>query len=251
MTGPVHGGRIDTLGLDENNSPVIIEYKRTSNENVINQGLFYLDWLLDHQAEFALLAMKKLHLESDEVIDWSSPRVVCIAGDFNKYDGHAVQQMGRNIELMRYQRYGDDYLLLELVNPGTSSSAASTSAVGASRDKTVLEYLAKADDGLSQLFADVEAFAMSLGDDVVRKDLKNYVAFKRIKNFLCVEIHPQAGKVTLFVKVNPDGVQLVDGFTRDVRTIGHFGTGDLEITLTDHTMLDHTWPLIQASYDVS
>src|SRR6516225_3418175 len=56
-TGKAHGGRIDTLGIDENGSPVIIEYKRALNENVINQGLFYLDWLLDHKAEFKLLVM--------------------------------------------------------------------------------------------------------------------------------------------------------------------------------------------------
>lgn len=49
-TGKTHRGRIDTLGIDENNCPVIIEYKRALNENVINQGLFYLDWLLDHKA---------------------------------------------------------------------------------------------------------------------------------------------------------------------------------------------------------
>ena len=57
-TGVKHGGRIDTLGIDENNCPVIIEYKRATNENVINQGLYYLDWLLDHKAEFQLLAMQ-------------------------------------------------------------------------------------------------------------------------------------------------------------------------------------------------
>ena len=39
-TGKVHGGRIDTLGIDENGCPVIIEYKRSTDENVINQGLF-------------------------------------------------------------------------------------------------------------------------------------------------------------------------------------------------------------------
>lgn len=44
-TGPVHGGRIDTLGLDEDDCPVILEFKRAVNENVINQGLYYLDWL--------------------------------------------------------------------------------------------------------------------------------------------------------------------------------------------------------------
>lgn len=25
-TGPVHGGRIDSLGLDENGAPVVVEY---------------------------------------------------------------------------------------------------------------------------------------------------------------------------------------------------------------------------------
>jgi len=38
-----NGGRIDTLGIDENSGPVIFKYKRVSNENVINQGIFYLE----------------------------------------------------------------------------------------------------------------------------------------------------------------------------------------------------------------
>jgi hypothetical protein len=41
--------------IDEDDSPVIIEYKRATNENVINQGLYYLDWLMDHKAEFQIL----------------------------------------------------------------------------------------------------------------------------------------------------------------------------------------------------
>ncbi len=72
-TGPLHGGRIDTLGMDEDNSPVIIEYKRSKSENVINQGLFYLDWLLDHQGEFAILAIEQLGPDAKDSIDWSSP----------------------------------------------------------------------------------------------------------------------------------------------------------------------------------
>jgi len=92
-TGKTHGGRIDTLGLDENNCPVIMEYKRSVGENVINQGLFYLDWLMDHQAEFKLLALDKFGKPASDAIDWSAPRLVCIAADFTKYDGHAVQQI--------------------------------------------------------------------------------------------------------------------------------------------------------------
>ena len=64
VTTKSHGGRIDTLGIDETNCPVIIEYKRALNENVINQGLFYLNWLMDHRADFKLLVMEKLGEES-------------------------------------------------------------------------------------------------------------------------------------------------------------------------------------------
>src|SRR3954453_11029598 len=118
-TGPVHGGRIDTLGLDEDGSPVIIEYKRSVNETVINQGLFYLDWLLDHRGDFELLVQKRLGAEAAERIDWAGPRLLCIAGDFTRYDEHAVKQIARNIELLRYRRFGDDLLMIELVHAPT------------------------------------------------------------------------------------------------------------------------------------
>ncbi|MGW8969939.1 hypothetical protein [Streptomyces platensis] len=38
-TGSRHRGRIDSLGLDENGTPVIVEYKRTRDQNVTNQAL--------------------------------------------------------------------------------------------------------------------------------------------------------------------------------------------------------------------
>ena len=60
---------MDSIGIDENNSPVIFEYKRSSSENVINQGLFYLDWLLDHKADFKLLVIEKLGMEVADQID--------------------------------------------------------------------------------------------------------------------------------------------------------------------------------------
>lgn len=67
----ISNGRMDSIGIDENNSPVIFEYKRSQNENVINQGLFYLDWLLDHKADFKLLVIEKLGMEAANSIDWS------------------------------------------------------------------------------------------------------------------------------------------------------------------------------------
>lgn len=85
-------GRMDSIGIDENNCPVIFEYKRSVNENVINQGLFYLDWLLGHKADFKLLVLEVLGQKIADSIDWSMPSVICIANDFTKYDEHAVNR---------------------------------------------------------------------------------------------------------------------------------------------------------------
>src|SRR5207248_10131813 len=139
-TGKTHGGRIDTLGIDENGSPVIIEYKRALNENVINQGLFYLDWLMDHKGEFELFVLKKLGKEVADSIDWSAPRLLCIASDFTRYDEHAVQQMNRNIELIRYRRYGNELILFELVNATTAQgqSEGSTGDNGVKHKETAV-----------------------------------------------------------------------------------------------------------------
>ena len=80
------GGRMDSIGIDENHCPVIFEYKRSAKENVINQGLFYLNWLLDHKDSFKVLVIEKMGFKAANNIDWSMPRVVCVAGDFTKYD---------------------------------------------------------------------------------------------------------------------------------------------------------------------
>ena len=253
-TGPKHGGRIDTLGIDENASPVIVEYKRATNENVINQGLFYLDWLLDHRAEFKLLVLDKFGKSDADSIDWSAPRLLCIAGGFTRYDQHAVEQINRNVELIRYRRFGEDLLMLELVNATIAESGPSTtdeSSVPPYSQKTMAQILSNLDDPLMDLYQALRSHIMAIGDDVQEKLLKFYVAFKRMRNFACVEVHPSRHVVTLYLKADPDDVKLEHGFSRDVRKVGHYGTGDLEITIRNPHDLDRAKPLLQASYEVS
>lgn len=262
-TGKVHGGRIDTLGIDENGCPVIIEFKRAVNENVINQGLFYLDWLLDHRKEFQWLVMEVLGSDQSKAVEWSGPRLLCIAGDFTNYDQHAVKQINRNIELLRYRHYGDGLLLLELVNASTASgiveqteppakqSASKSDTPSTNLSQNVGYRLSQASLPIKDLFEALKAYLLGLGDDVQAKQLQSYFAFKRIKNFACVEVYPQAGKVTVFLKVAPTTVALIEGFTRDVGNIGHFGTGDLEITLRTIDDLTRAQPLIVRSYEGS
>lgn len=255
-TGKKHAGRIDTLGIDENNSPVIIEYKRSINENVINQGLFYLDWLMDHKAEFELMVLKRYGSKVSDSIEWSSPRLLCIAGGFTKYDEHAVQQINRNIELYQYKHFDEGILLLDLVN---ATTAQTTSENGnqfskngkSSKTRTVTQNLEAADSVLTSRFEALEAFVESLGDDIQKKVLKNYIAYKRIKNFICIEVHPNSQDLRLYLKVNPSKINLENGFSRDVTNIGHWGTGDLELTINSDEDLEKAKPYITQSYDNS
>jgi predicted transport protein len=203
-----HSGRIDTLGIDESNCPVIIEYKRALNENVINQGLFYLDWLLDHRADFKLLVMEKLGAEVAAEIEWRSPRLVCIAGDFTKYDQHAIGQMPRNIDLIRYRHYGDDLLLLEqiathsveppIVKPAPSfADATSMKAAQVSEKPQVLRRLEQCSPEVNEWYHQLRAFALGLGDNVQERVIPRYIAFRALRNFAYIRFRPTLNKIVL------------------------------------------------------
>jgi predicted transport protein len=242
-TGPVHGGRIDSLGLDENGSPVVVEYKRGVDAGVIHQGLFYLSWLMDHRAEFEHLVRDRLGAPAAAQVRWSSPRLICIAGDFTRYDVHAVREHRRSIDLVRYRLFGSDLLGLETVasaggRPPTAGRARRGLAapMGDVAQRTPLDELAQALD---------EAL-LGLGD-VTRVQRKTYRAYQRLRNFACV-CPPQKTKLVVYLKVDPKEVDLMPGFTRDVTGLGHHGTGDLEVQLRTQRDVERAQDLFRASY---
>lgn len=261
-TGPVHGGRIDSLGIDDTNSPVIFEYKRQVNENVINQGLFYLDWLLDHRAEFELLVLKKLGKEKAERIDWNGARLICIANDFTRYDEYAVRQIHRNIQLVRYIKYGDQLLLFELVNAtsgqtplpsknGQKPKTEGTPATGTRKSKTARGNLESAAKEIQDLYYILKDYCLGLGQDITYKEGVDQFIFKRFRNFVCAEVHPRDNEIIFYLKIDPSTVAIESGFTRDMRKIGHWGTGDLEVRVSNEQQLERAKPLIVQSYEAS
>ncbi|MGI8766261.1 MAG: DUF5655 domain-containing protein [Gemmatimonadaceae bacterium] len=165
--------------------------------------------------------------------------------------------MNKNVELIRYRQFGSDLLLLELVNataakpaPGSKHTAPNTNGPkapkGIGTDKTVQEWLADLSPATRQLFDSLEGYVLSLGDDVQRKDLKLYVAFKRIKNFATVVF--QKDLLRLYLRLDPTKVDLVDGLIRDVREIGHWGTGDVELLIRSIADLDRAKALVRQAH---
>lgn len=248
----ITSGRMDSIGIDENFCPVIFEYKRSVNENVINQGLFYLDWLLDHKADYKLLVIEKYGMEMAEKIDWSVPCVICIASDFTRYDIHAINQMQRNIKLVKYKKYGDDLVLFEHVNTPVANQHlenASFNTVTSNTQKSHIEKLASATEKIKTLYDSVCDYIASLGDDLVPNQLKLYLAYKKVQNVFCIEIYQK--QIVVRVKLNPDDVTLEEGFTRDMRNIGHYGTGDLEISIKSEEDFYKAKELLKRAYDES
>jgi predicted transport protein len=260
-TDTTHAGRIDTVGLDENNNPVVIEYKRGSNENVITQGLYYLDWLVNHEADFRWLVMEKLGKDAADAVDWSAPRLVCIAESFNKFDGYAVKQINRHIQLLTYRHYPGDLLALELVGKGTLSDAVrhrpvanttvntETTPTVDAEVITVRATLEKANADVKDTFSALSDFILSLGDDVELKALKQYFAFRKLKNIATVV--PLKDMLYVWLKLEPI-LEVLEAFTevnaKDVRSKSHWGTGDFEIELRNLEDLEVAKPLLERAY---
>lgn len=246
----ITNGRMDSIGIDENNSPVIFEYKRSTSENVINQGLFYLDWLLDHKADFKLLVIDTLGMDAADQIDWSVPCVICIANDFTKYDLHAVNQMQRNIKLVKYKKYGDDLIMFEHLNTPVLKpiyQESSEEEKKSNGQKTHIEKLSTISQSMKNLYLSVCDYIESLGDDIVANQLKLYLAYKKVQNIICIEVYSK--QIILYLKLHPDSVKMEVGFTRDMRSVGHYGTGDLQVTIKNLNDFEKAKPLIERAYN--
>ena len=243
------GGRMDSIGIDENNCPVIFEYKRSMNENVINQGLFYLNWLLDHKESFTLLVIEILGLERSKTIDWTRPRVVCIANDFTKYDISAINQMTRNISLIRYKKFENDLLMFEHINDKVVDQIEDVNPAerkSKNYQKTFTEKYNESSEKIKNLYDDVKNEILSFGDEVTENTLKYYTAFKKIQNFICAEIFKE--EILLHLKLKPSTVTFEKDFTRDVTGIGHYGTGDVELHIRNTNDLDKARDLLLRAY---
>jgi predicted transport protein len=261
-TGQLHAGRIDTLALSEDNNPVIIEYKRVASSDLLNQSLFYLAWLNDHHGDFVIAAQKRLG--ADVVIDWAEIRVICIAPTYKKYDLHAVQVMGANIELWTYRRFANGALFLEEVlqqvdapaatppspqekNPVMVAAGKKAALTRATATWTFEEHIVGKPDGIRALALDVQQFMTDLDSSIEESPKKLYVAYRTAQNIVCMEVQKQ--KISLFVKLDPKRYPGPPGISRDVSDIGHFGTGDLEINVRTKEELETAKPYLRLAYE--
>ena len=260
-TGNIHSGRIDSLAISEDFNPVIIEYKKVASSDLINQSLYYLHWIRDHKGDFQVAANKALGKNIE--VDWSDIRVICIAPEYKKYDLHAVQVMGANIELWQYKLYENGILNIEEVYKRTNTTSREFEDVNEKNPVmveagkkaaitrknavyTIEEHFDNLDKSLIDLFNTIRDYITSLDSSIEELPKKNYIAYKTSQNFVCLQTYKK--KLTLYLKLNPDEVNPMPEQCRDVRNIGHYGTGEFELIIKDFIDFEETKYLLNEAY---
>lgn len=243
------GGRIDTLAFDRNGAPVIIEYKRNQNDNIINQGLSYLRWLQAQKIEFFQMLILKKYGEDffkTLVIDWKNPRVICVAESYNKFDIDTVEVVPMRIELFKYRYHDEGIFSLEPLNvneqvPKTNNE--SLIIASGVVDTSVDEHLSKGNEKVKELFSELRSRIFELDENIIEKATTLYIAYRIARNF--AEIH--VGKNHLKIHLRPldydDIQQKVDKIPD-----GYQWTMDRRIYLKEKEELDYVFGIIEQSY---
>jgi predicted transport protein len=214
---------------------------------VVTQGLYYLDWIHDHKEAVTGLLETAVASKAgpDPSLYWPARRLICIAGDFNRFDRHAAAQMQRNIDLVEYCQFDIGFLMLSL--KATTADPAVAVSSGETSD-TATALLEAAPKGLFDLFQALMHFLKALGDDVQIQAHKTYFAVRRMQSFAWAVVQPRARKVQLYLPLSPANVELEAGFSRDVGRRPRPGSGGLELTLRGPEDLEKAKALLEISY---
>lgn len=133
--------RLDSLAYDEqNNSFVIVEYKKGHSYSVVDQGYSYLSAMLNNKAEFILEYNEKTgkQLKRND-IDWTSSRVIFVSPSFNTYQKNSVNFKDVPFELWEIRKFAGGLVALE---QQLSSSTESIESISGGSPNSVIKKVA-------------------------------------------------------------------------------------------------------------
>ena len=202
--GDEYSGRLDTIGIDFEGNPVIIEYKLDKNSAVLSQALFYMDWLVNHKGDFEVAAKNKLG--NGLKISWDNPKMILVAQDYNKYDKYAVNQIGYDIYLYKYIAYKTGELYLENINvqenkkyyiPSSNNQNNGTSEKYIRKEYDFSHHIAKGNEDVQSLLNELNEKILNISDQIEVRYAMNYIGYRTTRNF--AEVHVNRTCLTVYV----------------------------------------------------
>lgn len=248
--------RIDTLAYDtEANAFVIIEYKKSSNLSVIDQGVTYLNLMLEYKANFIIEYNEscKENLKRNQ-IDWSQSRIIFVAPAFTEYQKQSTNFKDLPIELWEIKKFENNLISINPVKK--SKSAPTISNIQKNKNSTLAKvtreivvydedyHLKDHSDDVLELYDSFKNAILALSPDLEITPQKLYIAFKRGKNNI-VSIHLQNKSLKMWINAKKGFLDDPKNITKDVSQLGHWGTGDYEIIISDSKYLEYIMSLIK------
>jgi predicted transport protein len=251
--------RIDTLAFDkESSSFVIIEYKNGKDSGLFEQGLAYLEIMLDRGSDFITEYNEQLNknLKKKEV-DWSQSKIIFIAPSFNKNQIQA-SNLDLHIELWEFHLYENDIVEFSPIRSDNAKNLTKISATSGTLGKISKEiktyteeyHLEKlASKKTRELYEEIKKRTMLFGDNIQVICRKHYIAFKTNYNFVYLNLKKDVIHVDL--SLNPKEIQDPKHLIRSMVGIGHHSAGASRITIKDQSEIPYLMGLMEQSYSKS
>lgn len=247
--------RIDTLAFDqEANAFIIIEYKRDKNHSVVDQGVSYLNLMLEYKADFIVEYNESLkkNLKRDDV-DWSQTRVAFVSTSFTENQIQATNFKDLAIELWEIKQYENETVMVSSIK----KSAAAPSVKQIAGQSETLRQVAKEikvyteedhtnnkSDDVQELYETFKNAILNLSNDILLVPKKTYLAFKIKSNIVDIEI--QANSLKIWINLKKGQLDDPKKIMRDVSMLkGHNGNGDYELIVKDTKNLEYIMSLIK------
>lgn len=238
-------GRIDTLAIDETGTPVVIEYKWGEKDNILSQGLFYMDWLKENKRLFDLLVADKLG--KDNKTNWDSPRLLLIAQGFDRYTLSAVRQVKNNVELIKYTPYSGQTLFLETVySPDTVKPVTETAKKKEGALYSIEYHIDKVNVEVKKIFYSLQEEIKEWASVEEKADQKVGITYRTTKSFVRFEF----GKsyIDVLVRDSRYGHNIdPKGAVKDITSFGWGYKGRIKLKTKEAVW--YTLNLIRQSYE--
>ena len=196
----IKNNRIDTLAFDpESQAFVIIEYKRERNYSVIDQGVSYLNLMLDYKADFIVEynESQSKQLKRQDV-DWSQSRIIFVSPSFTDFQKQSTNFKDFSIELWEIKRYQGGIISVNpLQKTKSAPSIKQVQKMGSEDIKKIAKeiqtydeayHLADKSDDIKELYEQFRDSILNLAPDIEMNIRKNYIAFK-CKNSNLLYVH--------------------------------------------------------------
>lgn len=244
--------RIDTLAYDtQSNAFVIIEYKRSKSNSVVDQGFTYLNLMLENKADFIVEYNEscKGNIQRKDV-DWSQTRVIFVSTSFTENQKLATNFKDIAIELYEVKQYEGGIIA---INPIKKSASATSIQPLTEKDEAIRnvskeikvytedDHLKNKSDSIIELYEAFKEAILNLSDNVEIQARKDYIAFKKNSNI--VDITIQRKGLKMWINLKKGNLDDPKNITRDVSSTGHWGNGDYELTINDTTNLEYIMSL--------